>query len=290
MNIPFVFNFYLHLFGNPSGYAGRTFSQGPDHFVVQFRPFQQLFQVNAVTNGFRSLLQEVFIDGRRGFNHNLFNPLNFACNLCFALLKCLQGIVFYQAQVMPQLRQSQIRIIFPQHEPVLRPAGKHPVGFTGAPGDKIIDHDTHISLGSIQDKLRSPLYFAGRIYAGPQALGGRFFIPGGTVDLSGQKKSRDPFGFQGGFKFNGVDIVVFNGIGRSHDVGRLETFHRADQLYLNLQGKTVAQPAGIDFLGIHAFGLKDDLVPIAVRKFNNFILKRWAIACRCSRYDAAVKG
>ena len=50
------------------------------------------------------------------------------------------------ANLPAQRGEALIGVVGAQMQPVFRPAGEHPIGFTRAAGDEIINHNTHIGL------------------------------------------------------------------------------------------------------------------------------------------------
>jgi len=74
-----------------------------------------------------------------------------------------------------------------------------------------------------------------------------------------------------------VDEIIFNGVGRPHDLGCFEPGDRPDKLQLDFIRERVACPAGIDLLRFEPLGFEDDLVELPVRKLHHLVFQRRAV-------------
>ena len=133
------------------------------------------------------------------------------------------------------------------------------------------------------------MHLAGGIDPGPKPLGRRLFVTRGSVDLTGQEQPFNPLCFQSRFVLEGIDVIVFDGIGRTHDFGLFQPLNRPHHLHLDFHGETVSQAAGIDFFRFQAFGFQNNLVSLPFRKLDDFIFKRGTVTGRNTFDDAAIQ-
>jgi hypothetical protein len=98
---------------------------------------------------------------------------------------------------------------------VLRAGREHAVGLAAhAFRHQIVDQHADVALVAPENDRRFASDGAGRVDAGHQALSGRLFVAGRAVDLSGEKESGDPLGFQGRPQLERIDEIVLDGIPR----------------------------------------------------------------------------
>lgn len=73
-------------------------------------------------------------------------------------------------------REAQVGIVLPKEDAHFCAAGEHAVGFIGAPGDEVVDHDSNVCLVASEDEGRTALCFQGGVCSGDESLCGGFFI------------------------------------------------------------------------------------------------------------------
>ena len=61
--------------------------------------------------------------------------------------------------------------------------------------------------------------FEGSVDAGEHTLGGCFFIAGSDIDLTCKIKALNGLGFKCVVDLSREDIIIFDGVGRTHDLG-----------------------------------------------------------------------
>ena len=91
------------------------------------------------------------------------------------------------AQGNALIGQPLIGIVGAQGQPVFGPRCEHPVRFGYSAGHKIIDHDTEVSIGPVED---DGIGLAGRqrgIQTGNKSLRCGLFIARGAIDLTSQE-------------------------------------------------------------------------------------------------------
>ncbi len=81
-------------------------------------------------------------------------------------------------------------------KPILGPRREHAIRLIDALGHQVVDQHADVGLAAIEDQRRLALDLEGRVDAGHQPLGGRFFVAGRAVDLAGEIQARDLLRFQ----------------------------------------------------------------------------------------------
>src|SRR6202021_1477174 len=82
----------------------------------------------------------------------------------------------------------------------------------GAFVDEVVDEYTDVGLAPFQDDRVQLVDLLMGIDTGHESLAGGFFIPGGTVDLSGEKEIAKHFCFQAMTELGRWKVIVFYGI------------------------------------------------------------------------------
>src|SRR5215831_14727917 len=70
---------------------------------------------------------------------------------CATLQILLPMIIAYKTYTAPNRRQPRIRVVDPQIKPELRTRSKHPIRLIRAFRHEIIDHDSYIRIGAIEN-------------------------------------------------------------------------------------------------------------------------------------------
>ena len=97
---------------------------------------------------------------------------------------------------MPDRGKTQIRVVLTQKQAVFRTRRHHPVRFMVFFGNQIVDQDTDICLGTVEDDRFFSQHFARRIDTRHKALYRRFLITGASVKLTAAEQSPDRLKFQ----------------------------------------------------------------------------------------------
>ena len=79
---------------------------------------------------------------------------------------------------------------------MLGAAGEHAIGFRRAAGDEVVHQHTYIGFIAARGPGLLLLHLPRGIDAGEQALGRRFFVTGGAVDLAGEVQAAYVLGLQ----------------------------------------------------------------------------------------------
>src|ERR1700722_12996033 len=210
-----------------------------------------------------------------------------------ALLLCLEispGGVGNQADSAAVRGQAAVGVVDPEVEAKLGARGEHAIGFVGALGDQIIDENRGVGFGAIQNQRRVLLYLECGVDASHQSLAGSLFVAAGAVDLAGQEKVGDLFGFEGAFEFGRVDGVVFDGVTRPQHVGILEARDLLQNLKLHFHRQGCAHAVDVNLVSVQTFRFEEKLVSHLVGELDDLVLDRRAIARADGMNLAAVHG
>lgn len=106
----------------------------------------------------------------------------------------------------------EVGIVLLEQDVVFGLGGKYVVRFFGIFVDEVVDEYIDVVIGVVQYKWC--FFFDGKvgIDIGDQFLIVGFFVIGGVVDLFGEVKVVDEFGFQCKFQLCRLEEVVFDGI------------------------------------------------------------------------------
>ena len=204
------------------------------------------------------------------------------------------AVALGQTNVEALFGESGIGIVLAQQNAVFSPGGEHAVGFVYTLGHKVVDEHTNVGLVAPQSQLALRLSRAwvgtcmqGSVHAGNETLSGSFFITGGTVHLSGHKKTPHNFRFQGMVQLCGVEEIVFYGIAGavySH-VAQSRNLSKGIQLHLN--GHARREAVQVHFVGVHPLGFDEQGVLRAVGEGNELGFYRRTVA-RSDALDLSV--
>ncbi|CZY25936.1 Uncharacterised protein [Enterobacter hormaechei] len=151
-----------------------------------------------------------------------FQALTFLFNAFQLLVEARPALVIHQTQLAAHLGQTQIGIVFAQHQAIFRTRSKHAVRFFGPQRAEIVDQNAQVSLRT----RRCPALFLGReasgVQTGQQPLRGSFFVPGGAVNLACEEQTLDEFAFQRRLQVTRIEEIVLNSVARTND---LRVFH-----------------------------------------------------------------
>src|SRR5471032_23209 len=267
----------LWIFCTAAGYGDQT-------SVVDFRTGQQVQQVVFV----RQRRAEFF--GNRiallgaGANPGTFQALLFQRDAFAFFAEGGPARVVDQTQFATFFGQAQVGVVFAQDQAIFGPGRKHPVRFLSPESNQVVDQHTDVRLVA----ARAPAVFAlctqCRVGSGQQTLGAGFFVTGGAVDLPGEEQAADHFGFEAVFQVTRVEVVVLDGVARTHDVCVFHAANRLHDLDLHVERQRRGNPVRVQLVSGQAFWLDKDLVAFLVGKAVNFVFNRWAIT-RANAFD-----
>src|SRR5690606_37739838 len=150
----------------------------------------------------------------------------------------LPTMVINQAHFTANCSQTQVSIVFTQHQAVFGTAGEHTIRFIGSQTDEVIHQYTDVGLVSTRAPAFTPLRSTGSIDASKQALCSGFFVTGGTVDLTGKIQTFDKSGFQRVLQITRIKEIVFDSISRTRDMRVFKTTDMAYKLNLHVKRQT----------------------------------------------------
>ena len=177
------------------------------------------------------------------------------------------------------LGQPLVRVVGAQPQTVLGPAGEHAVGLGDAASDQVVNHHPDVGLGPVEPEVGpAAAGQQGGVESGEQALGRRFFVAGGAVDLTGQEQPGDPARLQAAVEGARVDVVVLDRIARLQHDRPLEPRDLPQHRRLDRAGQGGRDAVGVDRRVVQPLRLKEDLVPLAPGETHHLVLDRWAVA------------
>ena len=165
-------------------------------------------------------------------------------------LHSLQTLVGYQTDPMPDGTKPGVGVILPQYQTVFRAGGHHAVRLVGALGDKVVHQRTDIAFAALEDQRRLALELQRGVYACHKALHGGLLIAGRAVKLPGAVQALHGLGFQRRPQGQRVDAVVFDGVGRTHHLGPLQSRHTAQHTKLHFLRHGGGEALNIHFLRV----------------------------------------
>ena len=174
--------------------------------------------------------------------------------------------------------EAEVAVVLAEEEAVLGAGGEEAVGFGGAFGDQIVDHDGEVGLAALQQERGATGGLERGIGTGDEALAGGFFITGGAIDLSGEVEAGDALRFESGMELGGRAVIILHGIAGADDLGVFEAGDGPDEVVLDLEGQGGGDAVDVEFAGVAALGFEEDLVPLLLRKAHHLVLHRGAVA------------
>src|SRR5438067_39196 len=105
-----------------------------------------------------------------------------------------------------------------------------------------------------------------------------FFFAGQINGTTGEKETCDLFCFQRRMELCRLNEIILNRITRPDHLGRFETFYIAQNLALHIDRKTRRHAIDVNFVRVDSLRLENNLMPIFILKFNDFILNRRTVS------------
>ena len=172
---------------------------------------------------------------------------------------------------MRQRREPDVGIVLPEQDAVFRPRGEHPVGFIDPFRNEVVDQDTDVRLVPAQDKglLSAQLPVGVDTRHNPLRRG--FLITRGSIDLARQEEVFDAARLQRRTQQGGIEIVVFDGVGRAEDLDVLQPLDGMEGLQLHVQRQRGGESLQVVFVGPPAFRLQEKLMGVVVRKHPELV-------------------
>src|SRR5690606_23276267 len=216
-------------------------------------------------------------------------PLQLPLDRLALALEGSPALVVHAAELAPDGRETQVRVVFAQAEPVLRTTGEHSVRLADAARDQVVDQDAEIGFVASRRPGVAPLRLQRGIDAGQQSLRRRFLVARRSVDLAREEETPDRPGLERSLQRPRIEIVVLDRIAGTQQMRILETGDRADQLELDVERKAGRDSVGIDLVRRQALGLEEDLMRGLGGETLDLVLDRWAIARTDAIDDAGIE-
>ena len=185
--------------------------------------------------------------------------------------------VVHEAHLAAARRQAQVRVVDPQQQAMFGPRREHAVRLETSPGREVVDHDPDVGLAAPQHPAALAAGAPGRVDPRHQTLSRRFLVSRGAVDLPGEIEPRDFPGLQGQPQLRRLDEVVLDRVARTQHDRVLQPRQRGDNLLLHVSRQAHRAAADVDLGHVQPFRLKEDLVPLAVRKPHHLVFQRRAV-------------
>ena len=201
----------------------------------------------------------------------LFDTLQF-------LVEASPALIVHQTQFTTNFGQTQVGVIFTQHQTVFSARCEHTVRFFGTQRTQVVHQHAKISLIA----TRCPTFFFSRQTCGVQtsqhALCGGFFITGCTVNLARKEQTLDEFTFQSRFQVARIEEIILNRVARADDSGIFHPLHRADNLHLHIERQAGGDAIRVNFVRGQSFRFEEDLMLVTIGKAHHFVFDRRAVA------------
>ena len=93
-----------------------------------------------------------------------------------------------------------------------------------------------------------------------------------------------------GMKLGWKGEIVFDRVGRTHDLGLFTTDDRADHLDLHLKGQAGGKAVHVDFVRGDSFRFEENLLALLFRELDDFVLNGRTVARADPFDDAGIHG
>ena len=135
---------------------------------------------------------------------------------------------------MTDICKSQVCIILPQKQPVLRTACHHSVWLGCFLSYKVIDQNSDVGIRPGEHHRLLIRQQPCSIYSGHKSLGRSLLITAAAVHLSCKEKPLNSLRLQRWFKGCSRNAVIFNGISRPYDLCIFKSCYGMDHSVLNI--------------------------------------------------------
>ena len=287
-DIPGVFQLYLHAVAQKGRHIAPLARHGGHVRIVQGRAAQKVCRRGAALQRRLALFLQHGVCLRRA-HHRLLQPgkLGLLCGLAGAEIRPAR--VVHKADGAAKRGKALVGIILPQVKPVFRTAGHHAVGVQHALCHKVVHQRADIAFLPGQHHPFFPAHGARRIDARQQALCGGLLIAGGAVELPCAVQPLHRLCLQRGAKGRRVHTVVFNGVGRAHELQMLKALYGAVHGVLHVFGQAGGHALKVHLLCVLAARLYKYLMARLFRKAHHLVFNRGAVARPDALNGAAVQ-
>ena len=183
----------------------------------------------------------------------------------------------HQAELSRNRRQSEIRVVLAQSQPILRATAEHAVRLVRAEGDKVVNEDAKVRLVPLGRPRIAARHLARGVQPRQQPLGRRFLVARGAVDLAGEVQPRNRLRLKRGLEPARVEEVVLDGVAGPGDPRLSEALDASHQRELHFERQAGGYAVGIEFVRVEAFRLDENLVRASVGEPHHLVLDGRAI-------------
>ena len=148
-----------------------------------------------------------------------------ATQTLFVANDLLVAIVRKKADSMPGLGQSKIGVAFTKRDSIFGTRWQHSIGLGNTLGHQIVDENADEGLPTRKHQRILAPDLAYGVDSGHEALGSRFLISRGPVDLSDEIQAAYAFGFQRRMQIKRVDEVVLDVVSVAFDVSGFQALN-----------------------------------------------------------------
>ena len=205
-------------------YIGQEKAKG--NLRVYLRAAQQRDERAAVVHLRRAARSQQRVERVGRGDARVLEALDLAAHRVVFAHDLLQRFIADKAKLMPDGRKALVGVVLPQQQPVLRAGGHHAVRLLGALGHQIVNQNTDITFGTIQNQRISMQNRHSCINTGDQSLGCSLFISTASVELSATEQTIDILKLQRRIQLFCIDTIIFDGIGISYNFTMFQSRNR----------------------------------------------------------------
>ena len=167
-------------------------------------------------------------------------------------------------------------------------SGQHPIRFTYALQDQIVDHHPDIALCPVEGEGSAVARERSSIGTRDKPLSGGFFISRRAIDLTSQEKSLAILMLERGTQAPWIAVTIFNRVTWLHHYDPLKTLDRTQELPLGFGRQGSRYPIGINHHILKPFRLKEYLMTVTVAEAIDLVFDRRTITWP-TPFDRAAK-
>src|SRR3569623_502509 len=246
---------------------------------VELWPAVQLGELDATAFDRRgAMTDEHRVDRLRTGDARAFRAKVSGRQLALPRLERAPALVVAQAERAPRRHQPIDRVVLAQQQPEFRARGQHAVRLLRATRRQIVDEHAEVRLLAPQHERRAPRQLERGVRTGDEALHRGLLIAARAVDLAGEVQALHAPRLERRLDLARIDEVVLDRVTRPRHLRALEAGDRADERELDVERQRRRDPVRIDLRRVDALGLEVDLVAVFVRKPDDLVLDRRAVA------------
>ena len=200
------------------------------------------------------------------------------------------SLVVDQAALATDRGEPLVRVVGPEHEPVLRSARQHAVRLAQVLGAEVVDERSEVAPLPGQHQLRAVERHGRGVGTREQPLRRGLLVPRGAVDLPGEEETADLLRLQRVVALVRREKIVLDGVRGPQHVNLLQTWKRPQQRQLQALGQPGAESLHVNLRARSPLGFEEDLVRFFIREANDFVLDGRAVSRSLGAHPTAVGG